>query len=330
VDVREFQRHAEQFADRGDGDDAGPILAAGCELAAAASVVAGTVARGQTGLLGERGYRERLREGLGDLLVRAALLAGAAKLNLGDVAAGSLAVLADMEKPDALTAGQTLAVFDAGYPEAERLPRYLVVEFAQHTSEAGGYTVAATLQSMWPPLTDERGSLAAGTRGPRPGDHLGDPLTDNAREPDGYRFHDAIHLGFLTVLGWSPTMRALLRRKRKSDRVVDECEDGARAVFAEEGLAAILARLAEPRDGFRRYRSVTQDVVELARAATTGLEVNAVPGWLWREAIWQGFCALDQLITHGGGLLIADLDGRQLTYQPSVPSAVAEPEQAAA
>lgn len=292
--------------------------------------MAGTVARGQAGVLGERGYREGLREGLGELLMRAALLAGAAELDLGEVAAGSLAVLDDIERPDAPACGPTLAVFDAGYPETERLPRYLAVEFAQHTSAAGGYAVAATLQSMWPPLTDERGSLATGRRRPRPCDRLGDPLTDNAREPDGYRFHDAIHLGFLTVLGWSPTMRALLRRKRKSDRVVDECEDGARAVFAEEGLAAILARLAEPRDGFRRYRSVTRDVVELARATTAGLEVNAVPGWLWREAIWQGFRALDQLITHGGGLLIADLDGRQLTYQPSAPSAVAEPEQTAA
>jgi hypothetical protein len=62
-------------------------------------------------------------------------------------------------------------------------------------------------------------------------------LTDNSRRVDAYRFHDAIHMGFMAVLGWSPTMRAALRLKRKSDQQTDECEDGARAIFAEEGLA---------------------------------------------------------------------------------------------
>jgi hypothetical protein len=41
-------------------------------------------------------------------------------------------------------------------------------------------------------------------------------LNRNSRRIDAYRFHDAIHLGFMAVLGWSPTMRALLRLKRKS------------------------------------------------------------------------------------------------------------------
>ena len=54
----------------------------------------------------------------------------------------------------------------------------------------------------------------------------------------------------------------------------------------------------------------------MARAATVGLEVHAVPGWLWRHAIWQGFHAMHQLAAHDGGQLTADLDARTLTYRP--------------
>lgn len=76
------------------------------------------------------------------------------------------------------------------------------------------------------------------------GDQLGDPLTDNSRYADGYRYHDAIHFGFMAILGWSPNSRSLLRVKRQSDPVKDECDDGAQSIFAEEGLAAVLSMLA--------------------------------------------------------------------------------------
>ena len=109
---------------------------------------------------------------------------------------------------------------------------------------------------------------------------------------DDYRFHDAIHLGFMAVLGWSPVMRSLLRIKRKSSPEADECEDGARAIFAEEGLAAVLSRLAPGRTGFLNRASIDGDVIEIARAATTGLEAEALPGWQWQVAICQGFRAM--------------------------------------
>ena len=54
------------------------------------------------------------------------------------------------------------------------------------------------------------------------GGYLGDELTDNTRQTDAYRFHDAIHFGFMAVLGWSTNLRALLGIKRKSDPKTDE------------------------------------------------------------------------------------------------------------
>jgi hypothetical protein len=132
---------------------------------------------------------------------------------------------------------------------------------------------------------------------------------------DAYRFHDAIHLGFMAVLGWSPVMRALLRLKRKSSPEADECEDGARAIFAEEGLASMLSRLASGRTGFLSQTSIDGVVIEVAKAAATGSEAEAIPGWLWQSAIHQGFSAMHLLNQNGGGYLVADLDIRELAYR---------------
>ena len=52
--------------------------------------------------------------------------------------------------------------------------------------------------------------------------NIGDRLTDNRTEPDGYRFHDVFHLAYVAHLGQSPVIRALLKQKRKSDPRLDE------------------------------------------------------------------------------------------------------------
>jgi hypothetical protein len=312
MDLQDYQRRTEQTRDQ--AGETSPVPVQGCQLTAAAGTVATAVLQGQHGLLTDSGYRDALRTGLADLLHRTTALASTAGLDLSEIATTSLATLDDLDATRALVTSTALPAFDADYPEAEQLPRRLTIRFDETTDPSGRRVVTATLTSTQPPTPDGP-AAGTGSQPLQPGDRLGDPLTDNAHRPDGYRFHDAIHLGFLTVLGWSPNLRALLRRKRKSAPVVDECEDGARAIFTEEGLAAILASLAETRIGFRRYHAVTSDIVDLARAATAGLEVAQTPGWLWRQAIWQGFRAMDQLVAHGGGLLIADLDARELTFQ---------------
>lgn len=159
-----------------------------------------------------------------------------------------------------------LPVFDAGYPARERFPRRLVVAVTERVLPSGRRASALTLVSAEPDaFPDGPVTIAGKLAGYRVGGVLGDPLTDNTRRVDAYRFHDAIHLGFMAVLGWSPTMRALLRLKRKSSPEADECEDGARAIFAEEGLAAMLSRLARSRTGFLSATSIDGDVIEVAK-----------------------------------------------------------------
>ena len=143
---------------------------------------------------------------------------------------------------------------------------------------------------------------------------LGNELTDNSRRVDDYRFHDAIHLGFLAVMGWSANMRSLLALKRRSKPEIDENEDGARAIFAEEGLAAVLAKRSLALQGFRTEQAVDDDSIEMITTVLEDLEVSRMPTWLWRRAIAQGFTAMRHLADSQGGFLDINLETRTLTY----------------
>ena len=260
--------------------------------------------------------REFLRQELGDLLWYAAAVATACGLELEDIAQANLARTRDRYPRHHTEAERgSLPVFDAAYPDRERFPRRLVVAVTEQVLPPGRRAAVLTLVSADPDaFPDGPVSIGGKPHGFRVGAELGAPLTDNSRRLDAYRFHDAIHLGFMAVLGWSPTMRSLLRLKRKSSPEADECEDGARAIFAEEGLAAVLSRLAPGRTGFLNTASIDGDVIEVAKAASAGLEAELVPGWLWQAAIHQGFRAMYLLGENDGGYLVADLDARELSY----------------
>lgn len=262
--------------------------------------------------------REFLREELGDLLWYVAAVATACDLDLEEIAEANLRRTRDRYPAERSSPSiAALPVFDASFPPHERFPRRLVVAFAEQRLPSGRATARLTIISAEPnvfpagPITLDGGKAA----GFRIGGELGDPLTDNSRRADAYRFHDAIHLGFLAVLNWSPTLRALLHLKRKSSPETDECEDGARAVFAEEGLAAVLSQLAKRRTGFLSETSVDGEVIDVARAAAADLEAEVLPAWLWRRAICHGFRAMHQLGENGGGYVTADLDARALKYE---------------
>ena len=266
--------------------------------------------------------RDLLREELGDLLWYAAAVATACDLDLEDIATNNLRKTRDrylrVRGPEEF---ERLPNLDIRYPASERFPRRLVVAFAERRPSSGRGAAILTLMSAEPnafprgPVVGKNGKLV----GFEVGAPLGDQLTDNSRRVDVYRFHDAIHMGFMAVLGWSPTIRSLLRLKRKSDPETDECEDGARAIFAEEGLAAVLSRLAKRRTGFLNETSIDGEVIEVAKAASTDLEVETLPVWLWRRAIHQGFRAMHAVAANAGGYLAADLDARALAYHKVLP-----------
>lgn len=316
MDFTEYQMAAAQTSTRRLG---GPQGAIACMLGLASET--GSILNAYKKYLRDGvdvdSNREQLKEEIGDLLWYAAAIATSFRIDLGEVAAHNLRRVHD--RYDQSPAEDRLAAlpdFDALYLDTERFPRRLTVEFVEQVAPAGHLVASMSIVSAFPntfpdgPIPRGKGKF----QGFSIGVQLGDPLTDNSRTADSYRFHDAIHFAFMAVLGWSPNSRSLLGIKRKSNPETDECEDGARAIFAEEGLAAILSRLAPRRSGFLRETSVDNEVIEIAQAATLDLESAALPGWVWRRAITQGFRAMESLAINGGGFLTADLDKRSLEY----------------
>ena len=146
------------------------------------------------------------------------------------------------------------------------------------------------------------------------GINTGDRLTDNAVEPDDYRFHDVFHYAYAAVLTWSPVTRALLRLKRKSKLEVDETQDGARAVLIEEGIATWVFGQAKQLnffDGLKRG-DLSFDMLKTIRQFAAGYEPEPCPLWLWEDAILQGYDAFRYLQKTRRARLRLDMANRKL------------------
>ena len=163
------------------------------------------------------------------------------------------------------------------------------------------------------------------------GKPLGDDLTDNAYEDDGYRYHDIMHLANAAKLGWSPVLRSLLGRKRKSVPEVDEVEDGARARIVEEAVIKAIHTEGERTSALRGNTASAGPVrlfgsrgdlsfsfLKLVTGFVTDLEVKANRFWEWEEAIIEGFDIFHRLRCEGQGTVAVDLGRRALTFDPHV------------
>ena len=225
-------------------------------------------------------FPERVKEELGDLLWYLSNVATKHGLTLEEVADFNLNKTGRRWQPIVAGKGQ-IKLFDEDFPPSERLPRQMDISIEE---ESG---IAITTMD---------------------GAKYGDPLTDNRYEDDGYRFHDICHLSYASVLGWSPTMRALMRRKRKSDPKVDEVEDGGRAIVIEEGISAMVFSYAERRNFLEGAEGVNYDLLRTIKDMTSHLEVSARTEGEWERAIMTGFDIWRQVKAKGRGRIHADLE----------------------
>lgn len=186
-------------------------------------------------------------------------------------------------------------LFDEPFPEHEQLPRKNRFKLEE--------TVPGTVR------------ISIQTKNGR-WHQLGSRVTDNARVDDGYRYHDALHLGYMAVLGWSPVMRALLVCKRKSDPKIDEVEDGARAINLEEALTAIVYEHARAVDFFKDAQRVPFELLKLVERVVRGLEVHECTYELWSDAILTGYEVFRELRKNKGGYIDTDITARAIKYFP--------------
>jgi len=145
---------------------------------------------------------------------------------------------------------------------------------------------------------------------------IGDPLTDNIADSDGYRFHDVFHFANAAILHWSPVMRALIRHKRKSNPKFDEEQDSGRAIVVEEGLAAWIFSRAKELNFFENQEKVSLGILKTIGEFVSGYEVEKCPLKLWEKAILEGYAVFRQLKANQGGWIIGSREQRSIKYMP--------------
>lgn len=151
---------------------------------------------------------------------------------------------------------------------------------------------------------------------------IGDPLTDNISDPDNYRFHDVFHFAHAAILNWSPTFRALIKHKRKSNKVIEEAQDSGRAIVVEEGLTAWLYSKAKDLNYFDGQKGVSLELLKTIQEFVRGYEVDACPLKLWEDAILQGYAVFRQVRDNNGGIVIGDRINRKISFKPLPDSAI--------
>ncbi|WP_292605726.1 nucleoside triphosphate pyrophosphohydrolase family protein [Nocardioides sp. REDSEA-S30_B4] len=232
-------------------------------------------------------FKLRMREEIGDALWYLATIADHLGLNLDEVA------MTNLDK----TRGRWLLgdadPYDSTFPDRERLPRQGTYEFIPGVNSEGRKTITVMFD----------------------GGVLGAELTDNALADDGYRFHDAFHLAYATVLGWSPVTRALMKCKRKSDADIDESEDGGRAIVIEEGVAAFAFAYAARHEFLDGVTRLDQQFLDSIVLMTHGLEVGSRKHSDFERAIIDGFEMFRQLHANNGGFVDFDADARKLSFR---------------
>ncbi len=185
----------------------------------------------------------------------------------------------------------SLPTFDARFSEEQQLPQHFEITIDQRGKSPRSYLRMN-------------------------GVFIGDPLTDNILDPDGYRFHDVFHFAHAAILHWSPTFRALIKHKRKDDPVVDEAQDSGRAIVVEEGLTAWIFSRAKKLNFFVGQGGVSFDLLKTVQQFISGYEVEACPLSLWEIAILRGYDVFRQVKEHNGGVIVGDRSSRTIEYTP--------------
>jgi NTP pyrophosphatase (non-canonical NTP hydrolase) len=240
------------------------------------------------------GFREKVKEELGDILWYLTAIAGLEGLSLEDIAVHNLEKTSSRWLP---TGEDDWVDFDEHFPLTEQLPHLFAAQFVASV-ENGVSKVQVFID----------------------GELLGAKLNDNSYEADGYRFHDIFHMTCAALLGWSPVVRALMKRKRKSDNQTDEVEDGGRAIVTDEALAAVVFSYAIRHAYLHEIKVLDWQLLDLCHDLTVPLEVGKRSRYEWEQTILKTFEIWRKVQTHGGGWVRFDREARSVEFSVEKPS----------
>jgi len=242
-----------------------------------------------------RKFRDEVAEELGDILWYVANVATKFDLALDAIATENLAKTEDRWRA---SEGRG-ALYDHDGPEDQKLPRRF--EYRFEAREVDGRNKLVLVDQML-------------------GEDAGDPLTDNAYEDDGYRFHDVMHLTFAACLGWSPVLRKLLRKRgalvNRTPTDVADVEDGGRAQVIEEAIVLAAYVYAVDHNFLEHVDAVDWGVLRHINQMTARLEVRNRTAWKWNATLLRGFAVWRHLRSHGGGVVRGDLLNGTIEFFP--------------
>lgn len=238
-------------------------------------------------------FSETLAEELGDILWYVATVATKFGLDLDQIAEANLIKTEDRwHPPDGKS-----KLFDADLDVSQQLPRSFSFKFTHEKIDGVDKLV----------LIDNK-----------TGQKVGNPLTDNSYEDDGYRYHDIMHLAFMTHLGWSPVLRKLLRDsgyiQKKRPAVTDESDDSGRPQVIDEALVAAIYVYADNHNFLYGTKAVDWQLLRHIKQMTSKLEVKNVTTSEWNTAIISGARIWKKLIDNHGGIVTGNLEKGELTF----------------
>lgn len=236
-------------------------------------------------------FSSRVQEELGDILWYVAAVSARFQLELEDVAVQNLDKCGT-NWGQGRGSESVYGRFDAGFPSQEQFPPQLVIRFEELIEGD-----VARVQAHWD------------------GKQMGQTLTNNAYDDDGYRFHDVFHLACVAGLGWSPVSRRNLGLKRRSDAQVDEVEDGGRAIVIEEGVTALIFSYASEHMWLSGVDRVDHDTLNMVKKMTAHLEVSECSLAEWESTILMAFPVWRQVMSSRGGAVELDLTTRSILFR---------------
>jgi NTP pyrophosphatase (non-canonical NTP hydrolase) len=248
-------------------------------------------------------YKKRIRDGeahelfddraaieLGDILWYVANLSEKLGFSLQDIADQNLRRINERWATE--IAEEPALLLDDDFPAAEQLPRQIDVNFQEIRTPEGGIRVV----------------VSGG------GKTLGDPLSDMAWDEDDYRYHDAFHLTYAALLGWSPVTRAFFARQRDSNPRYREVEDSGRAKVIEEAIAALLFDYARDEQYLEGVDAIDFSLLDTVVHMASRFEVRIRTTRDWERAILRSFDIWRKLRRSRGGTVRLDLRARSIEF----------------
>lgn len=290
MEFLEYQKEAEKTIQKYNADDTSNIVIPYLGIIGEAGSVISELKKKLRDGDSYINFKNKMKEELGDVLWYISAIASANEISLDEIAQNNIVKINDRftESKD-----EIYVDYDEGYSDAESLPNEFEVSFVHY--EDNGKNCVKIINSS----TNEP---------------IGEPLTDNNYEDDGYRFHDIFHFGYLANLGWSPVVRKLLKRKRKSNLEIDENEDGARAQIIEEIISLLIYSEAKDHQLLKYSKSVDTGLLKLVQRLVNTLEVKSCSAKQWETAILNSYKVFNDLIENNGGRVMVSKKNRRLIY----------------